>query len=233
MFTGADGQFVPLDIEQQITEMDVSVYTGSAENFPAPPADRLLKQAYVYRDMFALFRRYSGEITSVTLWGLADDNTWLDTFPVTCKDAPLLFDTRLQAKSAYRGVADPARIETSPSPGAPSCSPPVPASSCAVTYRVAGTWPGGFQGDVKITNTGGTALTSWTLAWQFTGGQRISQLWGGGHTQSGAAVTVADAGWNAAVAAVGSVSFGFLGGWTGANPAPAAFTLNGTACTVL
>jgi endo-1,4-beta-xylanase len=28
-------------------------------------------------------------------------------------------------------------------------------------------------------------------------------------------------------------SFGFLGSWTGGNPVPAAFTLNGTACTVL
>ena len=46
-------------------------------------------------------RRYAGDVSSVTLWGLADDNTWLDTFPVTRKDAPLLFDTRLQAKPAY------------------------------------------------------------------------------------------------------------------------------------
>jgi hypothetical protein len=28
------------------------------------------------------------------------------------------------------------------------------------------------------------------------------------------------------------VSFGFNGTWTGANPEPTAFTLNGTACTV-
>ena len=230
-------KFVPLGVEQQITEMDVSIYSSESESFPAPPGDRLLKQAYVYRDMFALFRRYAGEITSVTLWGLADDNTWLDTFPVTRKDAPLLFDARLQAKSAYWGVVDPARIETSPSPGAPSpgtssSSPPPPAASCAVTYRVTGSWPGGFQGDVKVTNTGTTALTAWTLAWQFTGGQRISQLWGGGHTQTGPAVTVGNAGWNGGVAAGGSTTVGFLGSWTAANPAPTAFTLNGSPCTV-
>ncbi|MDR7273740.1 endo-1,4-beta-xylanase [Catenuloplanes atrovinosus] len=106
--------FVPLGVEQQITEMDVSIYTNSGESFPTPPADRLLKVAYQYRDLFALYRRYAGEITSVTVWGLADDDTWLDTFPVTRKDAPLLFDTRLQAKDAYWGVVDPSRIGTVP-----------------------------------------------------------------------------------------------------------------------
>jgi endo-1,4-beta-xylanase len=225
-------KFVPLGIDQQVTEMDVSIYTSSSETFPTPPADRLLKQAYVYRDMFALFRQYPGEITSVTLWGLADDNTWLDTFPVTRKDAPLLFDTRLQAKSAYWGVADPSKIEPSASTS-PSTSTNPGTGSCAVTYRVTGSWPGGFQGDVKVANTGGAALTSWKVAWQFTGGQQISQLWGGTHTQSGAAVTVSNAAWNGTVAAGGSTSFGFLGSWTGSNPVPAAFSLNGTACAVL
>ncbi|MEU8665035.1 cellulose binding domain-containing protein, partial [Actinoplanes philippinensis] len=52
-------------------------------------------------------------------------------------------------------------------------------------------------------------------------------------TQSGAAVTVTNATWNGSVPAGGSTSLGFLGSWTGSNPVPAAFTLNGTACTVL
>ncbi|MEU4163635.1 endo-1,4-beta-xylanase [Actinoplanes sp. NPDC026670] len=231
-------KFIPLNIDQQVTEMDVSIYTSSSESFPTPPADRLLKQAYVYRDMFALFRKYQGEVTSVTLWGLADDNTWLDTYPVARKDAPLLFDTTLQAKSAYWGVVDPSKIGTSPSVSpsvsvSPSTSTNPGTGSCAVTYRITGSWPGGFQGDVKVANTGSAALTSWKLAWQFTGGQQISQLWGGAHTQSGAAVTVSNAAWNGSIAAGGSTSFGFLGSWTGSNPVPAAFTLNGTACTVL
>lgn len=90
---------------------------------------------------------------------------------------------------------------------------------------------GGFRGDVRITNTGTAPLTGWSLAWQFTGGQRITQLWNGTVRQDGAAVTVTNAAWNGALAAGGSASFGFLGSWTGSNPAPAAFTLDGTACT--
>ncbi|MET8150567.1 endo-1,4-beta-xylanase [Actinoplanes sp. NPDC049668] len=214
-------KFVPLGVTQQITEMDVSIYRDDSESFPTPPADRLLAQAYVYRDMLALFRRYASAITSVTLWGLADDNTWLDTFPVTRKDAPLLFDTRLQAKPAYWGVVDPSRI--TPPPASPGCS---------VSYRVTGSWPGGFQGEVRLTNTGGAALTGWSLSWSFPSGQRITQAWNGTARQTGADVTVTNAAWNGAIAAGGTASFGFLGSWTGANAAPSTFTLGDTTCSV-
>ncbi|MEV0899539.1 cellulose-binding domain-containing protein [Actinoplanes sp. NPDC049802] len=168
---------------------------------------------------------------------------------MTRKDAPLLFDTRLQAKSAYWGVADPSKIGTSPSPStssgsaSPSASvsasasasagPSAGTASCAVTYRVTGSWPGGFQGEIKISNTGTAAYSGWSLHWQYTGGQRITQLWGGAHTQSDTVVTVTNASWNGGVPAGGSTTFGFLGSWTGGNPVPAAFTVNGSACTIL
>ena len=97
---------------------------------------------------------------------------------------------------------------------------------------MAGTWAGGFQGDVQITNTGAAGLTRWSLTWQFTGGQRVTQLWNGSAGQTGAAVTVTNAAWNGALAPGGSTSVGFLGSWTGSNPAPAAFSLNGAVCTV-
>ncbi|MBM2618336.1 endo-1,4-beta-xylanase [Actinoplanes sp. LDG1-06] len=245
-------KFLPLNIEQQVTEMDVSIYTSNGESFPTPPADRLLQQAYVYRGMFALFRQYEGEITSVTLWGLADDNTWLDTFPVTRKDAPLLFDTRLQAKSAYWGVVDPTKIgtttspaTTSPTPNSPSPTSPSPSVSspsstggtpgttaCSVSYRVTGTWPGGFQADVRLTNTGTTAWTTWTLGWQFGAGQKISQLWNGSVTESNGLIAVTNAAWNGSLAPGASASFGFLGSWNGTNPAPTSYSLKGTGCAI-
>ncbi|WP_175609373.1 cellulose binding domain-containing protein, partial [Streptacidiphilus griseoplanus] len=60
-----------------------------------------------------------------------------------------------------------------------------------------------------------------------------SQLWNGTYTQSGATVSVADAGYNKSLAAGGgTASFGFTGSWTGSNSKPAAFTLNGASCTV-
>ena len=116
-------KFIPLGVLQEITEMDVSIYTNSGESFPTPPAERLTRQADRYKALFDVYRKYQANLASVTLWGLADDDTWLDTFPVTRKDAPLLFDVALQAKPAYWSVIGMA----SPSPSAFSASPSPPA----------------------------------------------------------------------------------------------------------
>ena len=41
---------------------------------------------------------------------MADDDTWLDSFPVTRTDYPLPFNMRLQAKPAYWGIVDPTNL---------------------------------------------------------------------------------------------------------------------------
>ncbi|GGO32221.1 arabinofuranosidase catalytic domain-containing protein [Microbispora bryophytorum] len=104
------------------------------------------------------------------------------------------------------------------------------ATGCRVDYSVTNQWPGGFGTNVSITNLG-DAINGWRLSWSFAAGQTITQLWSGSVTQSGAQVTVADAGYNATLATGASTSFGFNASWNGTNPAPASFTLNGTACT--
>jgi endo-1,4-beta-xylanase len=105
--------FAGLGLENQITELDISIYTNSSEAFTdyaSIPAERLVQQAYLYRDFFQVFRQLqeSGHITSVTFWGKADAHTWLTSS--TRVDAPLLFDTRLQHKLAYLGVVDPLKL---------------------------------------------------------------------------------------------------------------------------
>jgi len=104
------------------------------------------------------------------------------------------------------------------------------AVACRVDYEVTNQWSTGFGAAVTITNLG-DPVDGWALGWSFTAGQTIAQAWNGVATQSGSAVTVTDAGYNAAAPTGGSVSFGFNGGWNGsANPAPSGFTLNGAAC---
>ncbi|GAA2977824.1 hypothetical protein GCM10020227_53090 [Streptomyces flavovirens] len=105
-------------------------------------------------------------------------------------------------------------------------------AACAVTYAITNQWPGGFQADVTVTNTGDAAYDGWKLGWSFPGGQQISQIWNASHRQDGVKVTVTDAGWNGTVAPGSSAGFGFTGSWTGSNAEPAAFTLDGQACTV-
>ncbi|RSM74119.1 cellulose-binding protein [Actinoplanes sp. ATCC 53533] len=105
------------------------------------------------------------------------------------------------------------------------------ASGCRVDYAVGSQWTGGFSANVTVTNLG-DAVTGWTLRWSFTAGQVVTQAWSATATQSGAAVTAVNAGWNGQLATNGSTSFGFNGSWNNAsNPVPASFSLNGVTCT--
>jgi endo-1,4-beta-xylanase len=102
--------FSALGVDNQITELDVSLYDNSKQRYLAAPPDLIVKQGYRYKDLFDTFRRLKDEISAVTFWGLADDHTWLTKFPVARPDWPLLFDARLQAKPAYWGIVDPRRL---------------------------------------------------------------------------------------------------------------------------
>ena len=93
--------------------------------------------------------------------------------------------------------------------------------TCTATYRVISQWPGGFQGEVTVTNGRSTASTGWTASFGYADGQRITQAWNAAVTQTGAAVSAANLSWNGTLAAAGSASFGFLASWNGtANSVP-------------
>ncbi|MEJ5311864.1 MAG: endo-1,4-beta-xylanase [Anaerolineae bacterium] len=96
--------------EVHITELDMSLYTNDTTSYAVIPDELLLQQGYRYRDIFEVLKRHADVIGSVTFWGIADDNTWLKTFPTTRLNLPLLFDEQLQAKYAYWGVVDPTRL---------------------------------------------------------------------------------------------------------------------------
>src|SRR5262245_59765096 len=103
------------------------------------------------------------------------------------------------------------------------------AAGCSVNYAVSSQWQGGFGANVTITNLG-DPLTGWTLTWSFGAGQTVTQAWNTTLTQSGSAVTAKNVSYNGSVATNGTVSFGFNGSWTGSNPAPTSFAVNGVAC---
>ncbi|WP_424530342.1 endo-1,4-beta-xylanase [Sphaerisporangium viridialbum] len=102
--------FAGLGVDQQVTELDVSVYTDFASSYATVPAEVLAQQGYRYKEIFDVLRRQASHLSSVTVWGLADDATWLSSFPITRLNPPVLFDDELQAKPAYWGVADPSRL---------------------------------------------------------------------------------------------------------------------------
>lgn len=100
-----------LGLDIQITEMDISMYgyENRCKNIHFPTNEMLERQKVQYNNIFKMYRKYSDIISSVTLWGVADDYTWLDDFPVEGrKDWPLLYDDKLRRKSCYDAIV---RIE--------------------------------------------------------------------------------------------------------------------------
>jgi arabinoxylan arabinofuranohydrolase len=110
---------------------------------------------------------------------------------------------------------------------------PTGTENYVVVYTIQNDWGSGATVDVKITNNTTTAVNGWTLAWTFPGNQKITNLWNGTYTQSGASVTVKNASYNANIPANGgSLNFGFNLNYSGVNAKPVSFTLNGIACQV-
>jgi endo-1,4-beta-xylanase len=101
-------------LDQQVTELDISIYDGSSTtiytDYSQIPQDLFVQQGYLYRDFFQAMKQLNSDpsnpkLSSVTLWGMADDDTWLDS--AIKIDGPLLFDNKLQHKFAYTGIIDP------------------------------------------------------------------------------------------------------------------------------
>lgn len=100
-----------------ITELDISIYsdpgscfvngTGCADDIgDALPASWRRQQAQLYRDLFNGFLTFPS-LLSVSLWGLTDDGSWLNTWPVTRTNYPLLFDRDGAPKPAAFAITDP------------------------------------------------------------------------------------------------------------------------------
>jgi endoglucanase len=109
-------------------------------------------------------------------------------------------------------------------------APASAATGCSVSYSVSSQWGTGFTAAITITNLG-TPLTSWNLGYAYAGNQQLTQGWSGTWSQSGPNVTVANASWNGSLATNGSTQIGANFSYSGTNANPAAFTLNGVACT--
>lgn len=104
--TDAIDKYASLDIEIHITELDVSIYRNNDEQemlYSHRETDHVL----AYARFFRRFRNLSEHITNVTFWGVADNHTWLDNFPVSGrKNYPFLFDEKYEPKAPYFTIID-------------------------------------------------------------------------------------------------------------------------------
>jgi len=168
--------------------------------------------------------------SQLTTWGQRIFNG-TNGIKATAKEATVFSGTTspTATTSASPSTSPSASPSTSPSTS-PSASPsptsasPTPTSgggkTCTASYTIVNSWPGGFQGEVKVT-AGSAAITGWAATWTFANGQAITQMWNATPTTSGSTVTARNMSYNGSLGAAGSTTFGFLGSWNGTNSLPA------------
>ncbi|MCC9705678.1 cellulose binding domain-containing protein [Streptomyces sp. MNU76] len=103
------------------------------------------------------------------------------------------------------------------------------AVACNVDYKT-NDWGSGFTAELTISNRGTEAISGWTLTYDYTGNQTLSNGWSGTWSQSGKTVTARNASWNGTIAVGAAVSTGAQFTYSGTNAAPTNFAINGTAC---
>ncbi|MGW7211803.1 endo-1,4-beta-xylanase [Streptomyces collinus] len=193
-------RFADLGVDVAITELDIRM------QLPATQA-KLTQQAADYKAVTTACVAVA-RCTGVTVWGFTDSDSWIpDTFPGQGAATP--YDENYRPKPAYHAIAEALGGTTTPPP----------TGACTAVYSVTSQWSTGYTGQVRIACSG-ASLSSWQATWTFGAGQRITQAWNANCTQSGTAVSCANAPYNGSVPDGGSVTFGFNGSWSGSNPVP-------------
>ncbi|MEU3505542.1 glycoside hydrolase family 18 chitinase [Streptomyces hundungensis] len=106
-------------------------------------------------------------------------------------------------------------------------SPAAAATSATATYAKSSDWGTGFGAGWTIKNTGTTALSSWTVEWDYPSGTSVTSAWDADVTSSGTHWTAKNKSYNGTLAPGASVSFGFNGAGSGS---PSGCKLNGGSC---
>ncbi|MFH9547769.1 glycosyl hydrolase family 18 protein [Streptomyces sp. NPDC017435] len=106
-------------------------------------------------------------------------------------------------------------------------SPAQAATTATATYTKASDWGTGFEGRWTVKNTGTTAISSWTVEWDFPSGTSVTSAWDADVTSAGTHWTAKNKSYNGSLAPGATVSFGFNGAGTGS---PSNCKLNGGGC---
>lgn len=131
----------------------------------------------------------SGRHIVYMVWQRSDS---AETF-YSCSD--VVFDG---GNGEVTGIHDPGN-PTDPVPGV-----------CSATRHTTGTWPGGYQSEVTVTNSGDVPMLGWMVNWALPAGQSVASLWNGNATYTGQDVMVHNADWNGSLSPGQSATFGYV-----------------------
>lgn len=126
-YQAAIDAYTSTGVKVMVTEFDISALPSPRQNVGANISDTEaykkemnpytnglpteVSEAWNNRmmDFFNLFLKNSDKITRVTLWGVADGDSWKNGFPMRGRtDYPLLFDRNHQAKPVVQTIIDAA-----------------------------------------------------------------------------------------------------------------------------
>ncbi len=101
-------EFAAEQLLVKVSELDISVYTD--DNFDQKRYQREIaydaaleaRLAQRYVDVFGVFRQKAAALSSVTLWGISDEFSWLNGWPIGRRNFPLLIDREHQPKLALK-----------------------------------------------------------------------------------------------------------------------------------
>ncbi|MES2825214.1 MAG: cellulose binding domain-containing protein [Pseudomonadota bacterium] len=101
--------------------------------------------------------------------------------------------------------------------------------NAACTYTLESQWDNGFSAKIRITNTNSAPISSWSIGWQYAGGNRVLAGSSYNVTLTGSnPYTATNISWNGNIAVGGFQEFGFQG--TKAAGAAEIPVLTGAAC---
>ncbi|MEW2811219.1 endo alpha-1,4 polygalactosaminidase [Streptomyces massasporeus] len=92
--------------------------------------------------------------------------------------------------------------------------------ACSATFVVTDSWSGAFDAEVRVKNTGTTAIGSWKVTWTWPAGQRVTESWDTVLTQNGGAVTAANDSHNGSIAAGSTKALGLMASGNVPSPLP-------------
>ncbi|MET9800261.1 cellulose binding domain-containing protein [Streptomyces sp. NPDC006368] len=116
--------------------------------------------------------------------------------------------------------------------GGPGPGPGPGTGGCRVAVTTH-SWNSGLTASVTVTNTGTASIDGWSLGFTLPAGQTITTGWNAAFSPRTGSVTAANAPYNATIGPGSGITIGFQATHTGNAAAPAAFTLNGAACTMV
>ncbi|WP_406456146.1 lytic polysaccharide monooxygenase [Streptomyces sp. NBC_00876] len=85
-----------------------------------------------------------------------------------------------------------------------------PPGACTATVSTTGSWSGGYQSQVTVTNSGDVPMLGWMVDWTQPAGQSVASLWNGAMTAQGQDVMVHNVDWNGSLDPGESTSFGYV-----------------------